>query len=115
MHRFALTCHATALGLLTATAALAQAASAPAAAASAAHDPYLWLEKVDDPKAMDWVRAENGKTLKALEADPRFPEYDKQALALAQTHDRIPIAAQIDGGLWNFWQDADHVRGIWRV
>jgi len=115
MHRFALTALATALGLLTATAALAQAASAPATAASATDDPYLWLEKVDDPKAMDWVRAENGKTLQALEADPRFAQYNKQALAIAQTHDRIPFASQIDGGLWNFWQDADHVRGIWRV
>ena len=115
MHRFPLTTLATALALLTAGAAFAQAASAPAAAASDADDPYLWLEKVDDAKAMDWVRGENTKTLTALEADPRFAAYNQQALAVAQTHDRIPFANQIDGGLWNFWQDADHVRGIWRV
>ena len=115
MHCFSRTTLAAALALLTAGTAFAQAASAPAATASSADDPYLWLEKVDDAKAMDWVRAENGKTLSVLEADPRFKEYDAQALALAQTHDRIPFAGQIDGGLWNFWQDADHVRGIWRV
>jgi prolyl oligopeptidase len=104
---------------LFAGAAAAQGAAPAASAASpvavSGDDPYLWLEKVDDPKAMDWVRAENRKTLTALEADPRFPTYDAQALAIAQTRDRIPFAHQIDGGLWNFWQDADHVRGIWRV
>jgi prolyl oligopeptidase len=104
---------------LFAGAAAAQGAAPPAAAASPAaasgDDPYLWLEKVDDPKAMAWVRAENAKTLTTLEADPRFAAYDAQALAIAQARDRIPFAHQIDGGLWNFWQDADHVRGIWRV
>ena len=103
--------------VLFAGAAAAQAAApaASAPAASSADDPYLWLEKVDDPKALDWVRAENRKTLTALEADPRFAAYNAQALAIAQTRDRIPFAHQIDGGLWNFWQDAEHVRGIWRV
>ena len=27
--------------------------------ALAENDPYLWLEEVDDEKALDWVRAEN--------------------------------------------------------
>ena len=115
MHRLSQLALATSLALLAAGTAFAQAASAPAASASAAEDPYLWLETVDSPKAMDWVRAENRKTLTALEADPRFAQYNAEALALAQTHDRIPFAHQIDGGLWNFWQDAVHVRGIWRV
>ena len=117
MHRLSRLAFATSLALLGTATAFAQAAAAPAsaAAASASDDPYLWLESVDSPKAMDWVRAENRKTLGALEADPRFAATNTQALALAQTHDRIPFAHQIDGGLWNFWQDAQHVRGIWRV
>ena len=116
MTRLPLSVISMSMALLAAHAALAQgAASAPAAAASAIDDPYIWLEKVDSPEAMDWVRGENKKTLTALEADPRFATFNEQALAIAQTHDRIPFAHQIDGGLWNFWQDADHVRGIWRV
>ena len=116
MKRLPLTALAMSIALMAAHAALAQgAASAPAAAASAGEDPYIWLEKVDSPEAMDWVRAENKKSLSALEADPRFATFNEQALAIAQTRDRIPFAHQIDGGLWNFWQDADHVRGIWRV
>jgi prolyl oligopeptidase len=103
------------LALLVSGSAFGQAASAPAAAASASDDPYLWLEKVDSPEAMTWVRAENQKTLSVLEKDPRFATFNEQALAIAQTRDRIPFAHQLDGKLWNFWQDADHVRGIWRV
>ncbi len=117
MSTLTLLARATLLALFAAGTAAAQggAASAPSPAPSAADDPYLWLEKVDSPQAMDWVRAENRKTLTALEADQRFATFNAQALAIAQTRDRIPFARQIDGGLWNFWQDADHVRGIWRV
>ena len=39
------------------------------AAAAAPEDPYLWLEQVDGPRAMDWVRAENAKTAAVLEKD----------------------------------------------
>ena len=97
--------------------AAAASALAPPAAASepAAADPYVWLEKVDSPEAMAWVRAENDKTLSVLEQDARFATFHQQALAIAQTRDRIPFARQIDGRLYNFWQDADHVRGFWRA
>ena len=117
MTRLSLPVRATIVALFAAGAATAQTSSpaaAPSSAASDAGDPYIWLEKVDSPEAMDWVRAENKKTLTALEADPRFPAFNEQALAIAQSNERIPFAHQIDGGLWNFWQDADHVRGIWR-
>jgi len=64
---------------------------------------------------MGWVKAENAKTLSVLEKDPRFAAFHEQALAVAQSRERIPVAEQIDGRLWNLWQDADHVRGIWRA
>jgi prolyl oligopeptidase len=115
MSRLSLLTHATLAALFAAGAASAQTAPASSAASSAdAADPYLWLEKVDSPQAMDWVRAENRKSLSVLEADPRFAAFNEQALAIAQSNDRIPFGHQIDGGVWNFWQDASHVRGIWR-
>jgi prolyl oligopeptidase len=64
---------------------------------------------------MDWVRAENKKTLSVLEQDPRFAKFSDQALAIAQAKDRIPNPSQLDGRIFNFWQDADHVRGVWRA
>jgi prolyl oligopeptidase len=87
---------------------------AVAQSALSASDPYLWLEQVNSPRAMNWVRAENAKTVAVLERDPRYPELFQQALAIAQAKDRIPAPSILDGGVFNLWQDAEHVRGIWR-
>ena len=43
-------------------------------------------------------------------------------LAIADSKDKIPYASRIGGrtgdeganAYYNFWQDADHLRGIWR-
>jgi prolyl oligopeptidase len=77
-------------------------------------DPYLWLEDVDGARAMAWVNAENAKTLKVLESDPRYPQLHAAALKVAETQDRIPIPRFLANDIYNFWQDAEHVRGLWR-
>lgn len=77
-------------------------------------DPYLWLEEVEGPKALEWVGERNKETLAELEADPRFMEFRRQAEEILQDKERIPYG-QIHGEfVYNFWQDKDHVRGIWR-
>ena len=53
-----------ALALLLATPACAQPA-----------DPYLWLEQVDSPRALAWVRAENERTLKPLLTNPHYQPF----------------------------------------
>jgi prolyl oligopeptidase len=83
-------------------------------AATDAADPYIWLEEADSPRAMDWVNGHNAKATAVLEADKRYPTLYKEALALAEAKDRIPNGAFLHGAIFNFWQDADHVRGIWR-
>ena len=85
-----------------------------AGAAPAAPDPYLWLEELNGPKALDWVKAENAKTLAVLQGDSRFAGFYAQALAIGQAEDRIPYPDLISGRVFNFWQDSVHVRGIWR-
>jgi prolyl oligopeptidase len=104
MHRF-LVARAIALGLLIAS---------PMIAADSPDDPYIWLEDAHGAKAMDWVNAENAKTLPVLEKDPRYPGLYADALAIAQAKDRIPVPNILGGAVFNLWQDADHVRGIWR-
>ena len=85
-----------------------------AAAQQAADDPYIWLEDVRGEKSMAWAKQENEKTLGALQADPRYkPMYDA-ALAQLEAKDRIPYVSMSPTGLYNFWQDPDHVRGIYR-
>ena len=82
--------------------------------AAVGNDPYLWLEDVNSPKAMQWVEAHNAKSTAVLESDPRYQSFYTQALNLAQAEDRIPVGEFIGGEIYNFWQDKDHVRGIWR-
>ena len=95
--------------------ALPSAGTGPEAPAPAgASDPYLWLEDATSPRALAWVRKENAKSLGVLQADPRFDGLYAAALKISQAKDRIPTVAFVAGNLYNFWQDAAHVRGIWR-
>jgi prolyl oligopeptidase len=92
------------------------AANAPGFATSDATDPYLWLEEVEGERAMEWVRAHNAHSLGVLQGDARYAQLHAQALEIVQSRDRIPgVGFNHDGTLDNFWQDASHVRGIWRT
>jgi prolyl oligopeptidase len=94
--------------------AIAASGMSSARAQDASNDPYLWLEDVSSPKAMAWVDAHNARSTSILESDPRYQQYYKEALEIAQAKDRIPYGSFIGSQVYNFWQDADHVRGIWR-
>jgi prolyl oligopeptidase len=85
----------------------------PASAAGA--DPYLWLEQVNSPRALAWVKAEDDRSLKILEADPHYAPFYAEALTLAQAPDRIPVPDFTGGEVTNLWQDQAHVQGIWRA
>jgi len=84
------------------------------AMAQATNDPYLWLEDVNGPRAMEWVKAENAKTLAVLEKDARYDKFYADALKIAEAKDRIPSPDIENGEVLNYWQDAEHVRGVWR-
>ena len=92
------------------------AAPTPPTAAPTAElaDPYIWLEDVSSPGAMDWVKTENARTLNVLEKDPRFEGYYADALKIAEAKDRIPSPGFRGDEIYNFWQDPEHVRGILR-
>jgi len=77
-------------------------------------DPYIWLEEKDSPRAMAWVEAHNARTVANLEADARYKGFYDEALAIATAEDRIPYPGFRNGGVFNFWQDGDHLRGLWR-
>ncbi|HYJ53313.1 MAG TPA: prolyl oligopeptidase family serine peptidase, partial [Allosphingosinicella sp.] len=79
-----------------------------------ADDPFIWLEEINGARALDWARAENRRTLGDLQGDPRYQRNYDRALEILQARDRIPGVVLRPDGLYNFWQDADHVRGILR-
>jgi prolyl oligopeptidase len=93
---------------------VASSARAQTSTRDMSSDPFRWLEDVNGARSMAWVRAENAKTTGVLEKDRRYPELDREAVALAEASDRIPYGAFIGGQVYNFWQDSAHVRGIWR-
>jgi prolyl oligopeptidase len=79
-----------------------------------ADDPYTWLEEIQGERALAWARAENERTLGELQGDARYQQNYDRALEILQARDRIPMVSMRADGLYNFWQDADHVRGIVR-
>ncbi|MGA9794959.1 MAG: prolyl oligopeptidase family serine peptidase [Rhizomicrobium sp.] len=78
------------------------------------HDPYLWLEDIHGAKAMDWVKAQNAKSLGILKADPDYQKDYDSVLKVLDASDRIPFGAIDHQYVFNFWQDAQHPKGIWR-
>ena len=99
--------------LALALAALASIAASPAPMTT---DPYAYLEEIEGDRALAFARAENAASLPVLEGDARYKRYYEDALAIVTAKDRIPVVSLGgDGSLRNFWQDADHVRGLWRA
>jgi prolyl oligopeptidase len=90
-------------------------APAPAAMpAATVEDPYLWLEGVEDSKALDWAKARNVTSQATLEAVPGFAATQQRIRALMDSKDKLPYVRKQGRWLYNFWQDAEHVRGIYR-
>lgn len=77
-------------------------------------DPYLWLEDVTGETALGWVRERNAETVAALAETPAFKELEHGIREALDDDGRIPFAVRRGRHLYNFWQDADHVRGLWR-
>jgi prolyl oligopeptidase len=100
--------------LLNCLAPLAVVLSAGAWAQGVSDDPYIWLEDKDSPRAMAWVEVHNAKAVATLEGDARYKPFYDEALRIATAEDRIPMPAFRNGGIFNFWQDGEHLRGLWR-
>ncbi|MET9375166.1 prolyl oligopeptidase family serine peptidase [Streptomyces sp. NPDC002992] len=77
-------------------------------------DPYLWLEEIEGETALEWVAARNAETAAALVADPGFAALKERLREVLDASDRIPYTVRRGAFLYNFWRDAEHVRGVWR-
>ncbi len=75
---------------------------------------HLWLEEVEGTQALDWVKAQNDRTLGLLQADGRYQGYYDAALKIATSQERIPYGSIRGGKVYNFWQDEKSERGLWR-
>ncbi|WP_243232097.1 prolyl oligopeptidase family serine peptidase [Flavobacterium pectinovorum] len=81
---------------------------------TAQEDPYLWLEEVDGKKALDFVEKENKATLDVLTNQSEYQDIYTKSLAVLNDTDKIAYPGVFGNYIYNFWQDSEHVRGIWR-
>jgi prolyl oligopeptidase len=77
-------------------------------------DKYIWLEEVNSPRAMDWVKAENARTAKVLEADPHFAAWEADALKVSEDPNRLPMPNLRGNDVFNMWNDQNNPRGLLR-
>jgi prolyl oligopeptidase len=79
-----------------------------------AQDKYIWLEAPTSDRALAWVKTENARTAKVLEADPRFAAYEADALKIAEDPARLPMPSLRGNEVYNLWRDATHTHGLLR-
>ena len=81
---------------------------------AAALDEALWLEEIESPKALEWVKTRNKAALAELEGDARYKSVEAELRAVLLAEDRIPSPELMGKWVYNFWQDSKSVRGLWR-
>lgn len=75
---------------------------------------FLWLEEIEGQRALAWVGEMNSLSLPRLEGDKRYADIRAAAEDIYTAKDRIAYGQYFGGLVYNFWQDDEHVRGIWR-
>ncbi|MGH3823029.1 MAG: prolyl oligopeptidase family serine peptidase [Pseudonocardiaceae bacterium] len=77
-------------------------------------DPYQWLEDVTGERALSWVRERNAEAVEELPGGPRFEALRTEIREVLDSTDRIPYISRRGEYRYNFWQDREHPRGLWR-
>jgi len=75
---------------------------------------YRFLEEVEGEAALAQVRSWNQSSLGVLESHTRFKNFYEAALEISTSKERIRYGSIRGDYVYNFWQDEDHERGIWR-
>lgn len=81
---------------------------------TAQEDPYLWLEEVENPKALERVEQWNKKTLDVLTNQKNYRAIFNKNLEIYNSKERIADPSIVGNYIYNFWQDDRNQRGIWR-
>ena len=77
-------------------------------------DKYKWLEDIYGEKQLAWVKAENTRTAAVLENNVHFATLQADALKILESPERLAEPEFRNGEVYNGWQDAEHLRGIYR-
>lgn len=77
-------------------------------------DSFLWLEEIDGPRQLRWVRRMNSATMKALAGGPDYHKIYRQCLEVLDSKEKIAHPLIKGQYVYNFWKDKAHPRGLWR-
>ena len=77
-------------------------------------DPFIWLEEVESPRALEWVETKNAATLAELTTHPAYEPIFEKTKQILDSRDRIAFPSILGDQLYNFWQDTQNPRGVWR-
>jgi prolyl oligopeptidase len=76
-------------------------------------DEYLWLEEIDGPKAIAWIDEHTSAALAQLTGE-RFERFRAEIRDVLDDDRRIVYPTVRGDHVYELWQDASHVRGLWR-
>ncbi len=77
-------------------------------------DPFQYLEEVDGTRALEFVNHQNQLSFDKLSLQPEYEQVFKKSLDIYNSKDRIEMPSVYGKYIYNFWQDPQHIRGIWR-
>lgn len=80
----------------------------------AQQDKYQWLEDIDGEKSLEFVNAQNRATLEKLSKEKDYQSIYDKSLEIYNSPEKIAIPLIQGKYVYNFWQDKNHERGIWR-
>ncbi|MCK6599388.1 MAG: prolyl oligopeptidase family serine peptidase [Bdellovibrionaceae bacterium] len=75
---------------------------------------YLWLEDIEGEKALNWVKQHNEETQKKIANHPEYKTIENEVREIVHSKERIPYPVLLNNMVYNFWQDEQYVKGIWR-
>ncbi|EBF4234086.1 S9 family peptidase [Salmonella enterica] len=72
------------------------------------------LELPQDDTASEWVTEQNNRTVAQFAVSRRFQQMKQSILTSLNDQANIPWCEHYNDIVYNFWQDDNHPRGIWR-
>jgi prolyl oligopeptidase len=90
-------------------------ASAPVAAPEVPDEDFAYLEEVNGERSLAFAKAHDAVSEKELTGQPGFKSLEQRIFSIYSSKDKIPAPQVIGSNVRNFWTDAEHPRGLWRV
>ena len=76
-------------------------------------DPFLWLEEVAGPRALEWAADQTDRTNETFASKTRSA-LEERLTRILDDPDRLVVPGRHGDLMYDLWRDADNPRGLWR-